>query len=83
MRAASARVPFAADQLLLNVARNLERFGPRREPTDFIYDNRMHEKGKLIQAWDWSTTPLKRRRSSWHGLVNSGSCSAADRRTRV
>jgi hypothetical protein len=51
---------FAAMHLLLSVARNLEGLGLQRGPVDFIYDNRVMEKPRLIEAWDWAAKQTKK-----------------------
>jgi len=44
---------FAVPYLTAELARGLENLGLSQEPISFIYDDQMHEKATLIEAWEW------------------------------
>lgn len=45
---------FATAHLMGVVGRNLEKLGIEPQPLEFIFDNQVIEKGKVIEGWDWA-----------------------------
>jgi hypothetical protein len=46
---------FSVPLLMTELARNMEKLKLERQPIEFIYDSQLHEKDKLIAAWEWGS----------------------------